>query len=350
MRTVFYRGAVYREAGVANTIARKLLAPLWKWIARLGISDEDVLSAFTWVFDKLGLRKKALKSPFKFENFPEAFRLQLLKLAADVQKEYKLLGETVDDADILMALGEELVKPAPGFVKKVNSLNQSFTIEVGSVRVGPPPAPGTSLKQQISPSLDVVMPQRTTRAPYSEKPIVRGEKFRGAVFISIWWATENPENTADISLRGYIESHTGAIFWHAIGQGKYPKQTQFGGFVLVPRMEATSVGRDLCTLAKDAVTEGNNPKMFPVSTLWKYYKLGAISLDGAVDGREITAQKDGIKLGVGGMSCGDSIKFNHYITLPDILMNRSEEFRSNATGAYKTLMDELNTYSNRTTD
>lgn len=312
MHSVLYKGAVYREAGVYDTVAKKLLAPLWKWIAKLGLTKQDILNFFSSLFDEVEKRRSGLKSVDKIE-LPEQLKNLLLNFLA---------ASKLERGPALLAIDAALDEPGPGYDwQTVGSLGEQVLIQTNVQGL----------------------------APLPNIPIARGEKFVDSVFISVWWATENPENTADIALRGYIESHTGAVFWHAIGQPKYPKQVQFGGFVVVPRMEAAATGQDLCKLAHDAVTEGNNPRRFPPSTLWKYYKLGAVSLNGVVEGREVTNQ-DGVKLGVGGMSCADSIKFSHYITLPDILMGRSQEFRSSATNAYQILLNELNTYSNRTTD
>lgn len=311
MRSVVYRGAVYREAGAYDAVAKKLLAPLWKWIAKLGLTKQAVLDFFNSLFDEVEKRRSGLKSVQRIE-LPEQLKALLLNFLA---------ASKLERGPALLAIDSALDEPGPGWDwQTVGSLGEQVLVQTNVQGL----------------------------APLRNVPIARGEKFVDSVFISVWWAVEKPEGTANIALRGYIESHTGAVFWHAIGQDKYPKQTQFGGFVVVPRMEASSTGKDLCKLAQAAVTEGNSPRRFPAATLWKYYKLGAVSLNGVVEGREITNQ-DGIKLGVGGMSCADSVKFNHYITLPDVLMGRSQEFRSDATGAYQILLDELNTYSNQRT-
>lgn len=321
---------MYREAGAADTLAKLVLAPLWKWIAKLGLTKDDVLDFFRQLFAKFSKQKTALKSVPDI-SIPDAVIATIAKFIAQSGLEF---------GDFAEAVANQLENPPPGYRwKVVDTLGTRKLLQVGITQdlpEAPMKVPGGDKKRNISPALDILLPERPPIQPYVQKPIARGNKFEDAVLITVWWATSDPSNNADRALRAYIQSSDGDIFWEAINTPPYETEDQFGGFVVVPRMEAQRAASHLCKLARDAAAAGNDP-----GEINTHFKLAAIHLYGFVENRPI-ADADKINLG-----CINSIKFNWFWTLPDILMGNVQEFNRYKNKAYDKLIFELDQYANR---
>jgi hypothetical protein len=301
---LLYKGATYRSAWTVTALVQKILAPLWPWIAKLGLSPEDILSFFKQFFPTAQPSRQGAPAP-GFRNFfakkPE------LRVPNFIKDNIALLLSTPVDspdgkkvqlswADFVEALWQALEKPPTGYRWDKDSTG-TYTLHAAEGR--------------------------------TEKSLVQGPRFADTVFIGIWWTTKVPKSIENISLRAFIEMQGTAPYQDVYGdvflKAPYEDKTQYGAFVVLPRMEAENMAQKVCLMTKAAAEKGDGE-----------YRLSAIMLTGAADRREIRAS-DQVKLG-----CINSIKFNWEYNLPDLLMGRVTEYKNS--GDMKTFLDELNAY------
>lgn len=278
-----YRGALYqrREASWLDTAVAWVLKPVWGLAAKLGWSKQDIKKAFSQAWRTVSRRADAVDLPD-----------EIIEAVAEV-----LASRGILFADFMHALGQQLEHPPAGYRWRVDAFGSETLIKVGHET--------------------------------EESSLVRGERFRDAIFIGCWWTTNVPKGSANRKMQNLLHRLDGDTFW----QAKYGETglRQYGGFCVVPRLQADAAAQKICAAAEAVDQEGGGE-----------HRLSAVSLIGAAMGREIQAD-DQVKL-----SCINSLKWNWRWNLTDLLMGRITDFRSS--GKLDEFLTELRKYRSRKVD
>jgi hypothetical protein len=284
--------ALYREASWLDTTLTWLMKPIWALAVRYGWSWSSIKQAFTKAWRSMERRADSLE-------LPDDLFLGIVELMA---------ARGIGLADFMHALDKQVTHLPAGYRVRVDSLGLQTFVKV--------------------------------RHDTEESVLVRGSRFRDAIFIGCWWTTELPKGSANRKLQNLLKRLDGDVFWRAPYFGHGPgasaetaetRVLQYGGFAVVPRLQADAASVKLCAAATACDQEGAGE-----------HRLSAVSLVSAADGREVRAD-DQVKL-----ACINSLKWNWRWNLTDLLMGRITDFR--ASGKLQEFLTELRQYRGRTHD
>ena len=265
-----FKNAAYRKASLKD-LARIVASYLWQWIYRTGITKQQVIDWFAKFDPRQYLKER------QSGLIPDEIKLAVARMLATSGIEY---------GDFVQQLSTELENPPPGFRWKTDRFGSEILVKVS----------GQS----------------------EEKPLVRGKKFAGTVFIGVWWSTSLPRGKSNQALQRYLRKHNGAVFWKVKDAGKM----QYGGFLMTPIASAKGVAVEVKQLCEAMSHEDEGE-----------YSLSAVRLDGPAEHRKVE-KSDQIALpGI------NSIKFNDRYTLIDLLNGRIAEFKHSE--PYVRLIDQL---------
>ncbi len=261
-----YAGAVYRQAG-ARDIARILATMIFPWIYKLGLGRSKVVKWLSNMSCKVPVRQAA------HAYIPDDLKLQVCRMLTDT-------GMVVGDViiELIRTIEDD---PPPGFRWKKDK-------ETGDLRLVK-----HSYKGQ-------------------EKPLHRGKKFAGKVFVGCWWSTDKPSSSRKI--QSLLKRNNGGVFF----KFKQDPYTEYFGYCIVPREEADQLGDQLNQMVRSIAASDHGG-----GTVEESYRLSASKLDALDERRQLNAGDIYTLTGI-----FKSNKYNHEVNLTDLLLGRVSEFKS----------------------
>lgn len=260
-------GLVYRSANWrdwADTLVKSLYAIMY----RFGISVEQMVSWINQVAKKF---KGAALDP---STIPDEVLSLLANAAAGVDIP---LGDFFNHA-----IKRLLEDPPPGYRLQKDDLGQTYV-------------------------------KRQKRGPKSkERPLTKGAKFRGKVFVGVWWYTDAAKTSATAKLRNKLKSLGGGVFYKKPAGVGF---TEYFGYAILPKGEVTSSGVDLRWLGEDLKAEDGD----------RDYRLSAAKLDSLAEGEPVKSSDT-----FTAPQLFKSEKFNWELNLVDVLNGRSKDPALNA--------------------
>jgi len=268
MLRIRYAGAVYREAGTRD-IAHVLATMIFPWIYKLGLARERVIE---WL-ENLSCNVPVRQAEHPY--IPEELKLQVCRMLATTGM---LVGDVVTEL-----IREIEDNPPPGFRWKKDK-------DTGDVRL--------------------------ERHSYKgkEKPLHRGLKFEGMVFVGCWWSTDKPSSSPNRKIQSLLRANDGGVFFK-LRQDPY---TEYFGYAIVPVPKADGLGEALDDLCKSIAASDHG-----TGSVTESYRLSAAYLDALAERRQPNPGDIHTLTGV-----FKSNKYNHEINLTDLLLGRVSEFKS----------------------
>jgi hypothetical protein len=162
-------------------------------------------------------------------------------------------------------------------------------------------------------------------APTTERPIAKGLKFIGQVFVGAWWHTDTPTSSATKQLQSALKKAGGGIFYKLKRPGV--GVTEYYGYAIVPLEEALLLGQILAGLGLQLLEEGPT----------RDFRISAAKLDGFAEKRTV-----GIEDVITQSGIFKSEKFNWEFTITELLNGRNKGADSqDITHAVKMLLKEF---------
>jgi hypothetical protein len=268
---------IYKQAGWRDWV-KVVVSYLLPIIYKLGITKEQV---FSWLEE---LASRTTKASILESKLPAALKEKLLSVMSEA-----MVNSGLPSSDFVLEVMKELNEPQPGYRWKKDAL--------GSQR----------LVRQKGPKS-------------TERPLLRGARFRDKAFVGLWWYTDDSKSRNHRKLQALLRKYGGKVFHReksGVGFWEY-----FGGIV-VPEDEARSIGSDLYFIAEDFKAEEGD----------RDYRLSATRLEPLSENKPIHGHDvitlPGIFL---------SQKYNWELNLPDLINGRSKNSKLNA--AVKKLLQD----------
>ena len=159
----------------------------------------------------------------------------------------------------------------------------------------------------------------------TERPIAKGLKFIGQVFIGAWWHTDAPSSKATKQLQNTLKKAGGGVFYKLKRPGV--GVTEYYGYAIVPLDESLLIGQILAGLGLQLMAEDPT----------RDFRLSAAKLDGFSEKRTVSVEDVITHSGI-----FKSEKFNWEFTITELLNGRNKGADSqDITHAVKMLLKEF---------